>query len=155
MSHGKSGAGLHNSAGLHLIMDGRVVDPKVFTKENLVRLLGLIVKALDMKPLDKVHIYEVPVDATILERVRNTGKFEDEGGISTIQVISTSHITLHAWPLQRYFALDAFSCKLFNSELAMDIIREHLNVLGENTIVIYRSKPEVGNNARIVRYIEA
>ena len=97
------------SAGLHVIMDAYVSDADVFTKERIERLFTRLVEALDMKPLDKAQTYEVPVDPEILARVMQTGNFEDEGGITSVQVISTSHMSLHAWPLQKFFSLDVFS----------------------------------------------
>jgi S-adenosylmethionine/arginine decarboxylase-like enzyme len=145
---------MNSSAGLHIVMDARVEDPAVFTPEQLALVFSKLVQALGMKPLDKIQVYEVPVDPAILERARRTGTFEDEGGISTIQVISTSHLSLHAWPLQRYFALDAFSCKDFNYELALSIIRESLHVTTENTLVVRRSKPAEDSKARMVRVVE-
>lgn len=143
-----------SSAGLHVIMDARVSDPAVFNKQTLISLFGRIVVALDMKALDEVMVYEVPVDPAVLERVKQTGKFEDEGGISTIQVISTSHLTLHAWPLQSYFALDAFSCKDYDAERALQIIRETLGVTTENTIIVKRRKPAMGDTTRSVQVYE-
>ena len=145
---------MDDSAGLHIIMDARVADPQVFDKGVLVGLFGKVVAALDMKPLDDVMVYEVPVDPAVLERVRATGNFEDEGGISTLQVISTSHITLHAWPLQHYFALDAFSCKDYDADLALDLIRETLGVTSENTVIVRRRKPSLTGKDRIVRTID-
>lgn len=145
---------MNDSAGLHIVMDARVADPAVFTPERLTSLFHQIVGALDMKPLDKVQIYEVPCDPSILERVKRTGKFEDEGGISTIQVISTSHLSLHAWPLQKFFSLDSFSCKDFNHELALSIIRETLGVTAEKTVIIRRRKPADEATTRDVQYVE-
>lgn len=142
------------SAGLHIIMDARVHDATTLESNKLVYLFRRLVEALEMKPLDKVLVYEVPVDEAILERVRRTGHFEDEGGVSTIQVISTSHLALHAWPLQKYFAFDGFSCKDFNAELALTLIRETLNLSCENTLVIRRKKPAEGANKRNVVYYE-
>lgn len=135
----------NDSAGLHLIMDARVEDSAVFTKEHLTRLFASIVEALGMQALGKIQVYEVPVDPAILARVKLTGNFEDEGGISTVQVISTSHLSLHAWPLQKYFALDAFSCKDFDADLAQRIIYESLGVRSANTLVVQRFKPEEGS----------
>lgn len=129
------------SAGLHIVMDAYVRDPAVFTKENLEVLFVKLTGALDMKPLDVPMVYEVPVDPAVLERVKLTGNFEDEGGITGIQVISTSHLSLHAWPLQSFFSLDAFSCKDFDEDVALKVIREHLGVASENTTVIARKKP--------------
>lgn len=142
------------SAGLHIIMDARVADPSVFEPKKLTQLFGKVIEALGMKPLDKIQIYEVPVDPAILERVKRTGNFEDEGGISTIQVISTSHLTLHAWPLQSYFALDAFSCKDFNADLAVSIVCETLGVVSSNTLVVNRRKPAEKAIGHVVEHYE-
>ena len=90
-----------NSAGLHLTMDAYVKDPSVFTRVNLERLFAQLITALEMKPLDKILVYEVPEDPEVLERVKRTGIFEDEGGISTLQVISTSHLSLSTGPVYK------------------------------------------------------
>lgn len=129
------------SAGLHIIMDAYVRDPAVFTRESIGGLFGKLTEALGMSALDKPMIYEVPVDPSVLERVRETGNFEDEGGITGVQVISTSHLSIHAWPLQRFLSLDAFSCKDFDSDLALGIIREALGVVSDSTHVLARFKP--------------
>ncbi len=138
------------SAGLHITMDAYVSDASVFTRDRLEDLFGKLISALEMKPLDKAMVYEVPCDPKILERVKKTGQFEDEGGITSIQVISTSHMSLHAWPLQNFFSLDAFSCKDFNADLALSIIRETLGVVTEETNVIKRRKPDPASRKRNV-----
>ena len=140
------------SAGLHVMMDAFVVDPSVFTRSRLEILFGKLVTALDMKPLDKAMVYEVPCDPEVLERVQQTGVFEDEGGITSFQVISTSHMSLHAWPLQNFMSVDAFSCKSFDSELALSIIRAEMGVSTESTHVIPRYKPA---RAHMERPVEA
>lgn len=129
------------SAGLHLVVDGFVADSSVFTRERIENLFAQIIAALDMKALDKPQVYEVPVDPEVLERVKRTGQFEDEGGITAIVVISTSHLAIHCWPLQKFFSLDAFSCKDFNADLAFAIIRESLGVEKANTSILQRRKP--------------
>lgn len=128
-------------AGLHITMDAYVRDASVFTRERLESLFGSLVTALEMKALDKAMVYEVPCDPKVLDRVKKTGVFEDEGGITSIQVISTSHLSLHAWPLQGFFSLDAFSCKTFNADLALSIIRETLMVTEEETFIFTGTSP--------------
>ena len=128
-------------AGLHVIVDARVRDVAVFTRDGLERLFAALTDALEMKPLDRPMIYEVPVDPEVLERVRETGQFEDEGGITGVQVISTSHVSVHAWPLQRFFSLDAFSCKTFDVDRALGVIRDVMGVESENVQVVERYKP--------------
>lgn len=41
--------------------------------------------------------------------------FEDEGGVSVVALISTSHIALHGWPNRRRFMLDVVSCRSFST----------------------------------------
>jgi S-adenosylmethionine/arginine decarboxylase-like enzyme len=137
---------MSDSAGLHLIMDAKVADSSVFTREKLETLFAKLIQALEMAPLDKAMIYEVPVDPEVLERVKRTGKFEDEGGISCLQVISTSHLSLHAWPLQNFFSADCFSCKDFNADLAIALLKETLMVTAADTLVVHRTKPEPGQH---------
>lgn len=129
------------SAGLHLTVDGFVTDPATFTREKIEGLFAQIIAALDMKALDKPQVYEVPVDPEVLRRVQQTGKFEDEGGITAIVVISTSHLSIHCWPLQKFFSLDAFSCKDFNADLTFAIVRETLGVSKANVSILQRRKP--------------
>jgi len=145
---------MDDSAGLHILMDARVVDSSVFTKDKLGQLFNRLTTALGMQPLGDLQVYEVPVDPKILERVKATGIFEDEGGISTLLAITTSHLSLHAWPLQKYFALDSFSCKDFNAEEALTIIRDSIGVTSENTLIVKRRKPPLAQGARVVRYFQ-
>lgn len=135
---------MESSAGVHLIMDGYVDDSAVFNQGYLEVMFSRIITALEMQPLDEARFYEVPVDPKVLERVKRTGKFEDEGGCSMLQVITTSHISIHTWPLQRFFSLDAFSCQDFNSELAQDIVTQYLAVIDHNTTVVKRRRPAPG-----------
>jgi S-adenosylmethionine/arginine decarboxylase-like enzyme len=146
---------MNDSAGLHILMDARVADSSVFTREKLCQLFNQLTVALRMQPLGAVQVYEVPVDPRTLERVKETGVFEDEGGISTLLAITTSHLSLHAWPLQRYFALDTFSCKDFDAEAALAIIRDSIGVISENTLIVKRRKPsEDTTPTRVVRYFQ-
>jgi S-adenosylmethionine decarboxylase len=141
------------SAGLHLTMDARVQDPSVFSRHRLEELFSKLLVALDMKPLGEPHTYEVPVDPDVLKRVQETGEFADSGGVTSIQVITTSHIALHAWPLENFFSADVFSCRDYDSALALSIIRETLGVCSENTNVISRHKPAIGSTDHSVSYI--
>ena len=148
---GKSTIG---DAGVHIFMDARVYNAKTLSASNMIYLFNEIIRVLDMKALDEPKVYEVPVDPEILERVKRTGKFEDEGGTSAIQVISTSHITIHAWPLQNFVSADAFSCKYFDAEKALEIIRKIMDIKSENTLVVKRRKPSEDSIERSVKYYE-
>lgn len=132
---------MNDSAGVHLIVDGYVKDGAIFTKSFLEKLFKDMAIALDMKIIMGPNFIEVPVDPEVLKRVQETGNFEDEGGITGLCVISTSHMSLHAWPLQGFFSLDAFSCKTFDHEKALHLLREAMAVSSDNVTVLHRNKP--------------
>lgn len=132
---------MSESAGTHLLMDGYVADSAVFEAGRLTALFQELVGVLDMTILKGPDFIEVPVDPEVLERVKLTGKFEDEGGITGTCIISTSHMSIHCWPLQRFFSLDVFSCKDFDAPKARDLIRNRLRVGPVETRIIQRVKP--------------
>jgi len=129
------------SAGTHLIVDGYVRDPSVFTAGGIETMFASVITALEMKALGAPHIYEVPVDPEVLRRVKETGTFEDSGGITAIVVISTSHLAVHCWPAERFFSADVFSCKDFPHEQALAIITKCLGVVSSEVTVLKRIKP--------------
>ncbi len=141
------------SAGRHLILDGYVNDPGVFTRDNLTRIFAQLVTLLEMTVILGPEFVEVPVDPAVLKRVQETGKFEDEGGITGFAVISTSHMALHAWPLQGFFSMDVFSCKEFDARAAeafltreLGIDQKHLNVTS-----LHRIKPPPPRGLKLLR----
>ena len=132
---------MQESAGLHVILDGYVVDSDVFEKENLIETFQELVKVLDMKILLGPEFLEVPVDPSVLKRVKETGRFQDEGGITGFCIISTSHISIHCWPLQNFFSMDVFSCREFNDLSAVDVVKERLGARNINISIVARKKP--------------
>jgi len=129
------------SAGVHVLMDAFVRDESVFNGTLLKSLFHELATALDMTILVGPDFIEVPVDPEVLRKAQETGVFADEGGITGMCVINKSHMSLHAWPLQKFFSLDVFSCADFDPEIALGIIRDRLGVSREDTHVINRKKP--------------
>ena len=126
-----------NSAGRHLILDGYVKDADVFTAEKLTRLFRSLADALEMKIIQGPTFLEVELDPKKLE----SAVFQDEGGITGSCIISTSHMALHAWPLRRFFSMDVFSCKEFDTSRAMNVIHEYLGLASVNVMNLDRTKP--------------
>lgn len=126
-----------NSAGRHLIIDGYVKDPAVFTAERLTTLFQDLARSLEMTIIQGPTFLEVELDPSKLE----SAVFQDEGGITGSCIISTSHMALHAWPLRRFFSMDVFSCKEFDTGRAMNVIAESLGLASVNVLNIDRTKP--------------
>ena len=50
-----------------------------------------------------------------------SGKVPEDRGITGMVIIAESHISIHTFPLKQYAFIDIFSCKPFNTELAIDL----------------------------------
>ncbi len=69
-----------------------------------------LIDVLGMRLLDRAHMYEVETE------IEKLGKepFEDEGGVTGVCVLSTSHCSIHTWPLRPFFVMDVYSCRDFD-----------------------------------------
>lgn len=123
--------------GVHVIVDGYVADAKVFDATTMREMFDKLVSALKMQYLTPPLCCDVPLE----EGKLNTE--EDEGGRSWFCQITTSHIALHGWPLRKAFMMDIFSCKPFDTALAMSILREHLNLTAWSMYVLDRFDPNL------------
>jgi S-adenosylmethionine decarboxylase len=70
-----------------------------------------LVDVLGMRLLGEPHMYEVKAE------IEKLGKepFEDEGGVTGVCVLSTSHCSIHTWPLRPFFVMDVYSCRDFDT----------------------------------------
>src|SRR5258708_39476590 len=110
--------------GRHLIVDGVVKDSEIFNEEHINKMFFELVKELKMEIiLGPIH-KKVELDKNKI----NSDVFQDDGGISSFIMISTSHIAIHCWPLRNYFSMDIFSCKDFDSLRAFDIVNKLLDI---------------------------
>lgn len=125
------------SVGRHLLIDG-------FSQEgaplaDASRLEGMfrrLAGTLDMEILVPPVTKEVPLQPEKLA----TGS--DEGGITSFCVITTSHISIHTWPLRRFFSMDVYSCKDFDADRALAVIRDELAVTAIRCTNVVRTAPE-------------
>jgi S-adenosylmethionine/arginine decarboxylase-like enzyme len=126
-------------AGWHLTFDG-IVDPAkaerlgdvAFLEETFLEL----VKILDMEVLVPPVFKVVP-----LEPEKMDSKLGDDGGVTGTCIITTSHLSIHTWPLRNRFAFDAFSCKEFDRHAAEDFLFSRFNVKIRSTHWLVRAWP--------------
>lgn len=128
---------MKHAAGLHIILDGFVKDSYIFNKDTLTDTFKKLAEALEMKIIMGPDFLEVPLDETKLQ----SDKFQDEGGITGMCVISTSHMSIHCWPIRKCFSMDVFSCKDFDANKAKEIIWNLLGVEEGNLVAINRYFP--------------
>lgn len=94
--------------GYELILDLHNCDVATFTKKSLIGYFEKLCKAIDMER-EALHFL--------------SGK-EDSPGISAVQFIITSSITVHTLDLLAAAHVNIFSCKKFDARAAEDITVE-------------------------------
>lgn len=128
---------MKHGAGLHIILDGYVKDPSVFNGPALKNAFEKLAEELEMKIIMGPDFLEVELDPAKLQ----SDVFQDEGGITGMCVISTSHMSIHCWPIRKCFSMDVFSCKDFDGDKAKEIIWELLGVEEGNVVAVNRYFP--------------
>jgi S-adenosylmethionine decarboxylase len=81
-----------------------------------------LIDVLGMRILDRAHMYEVETEISKL----GVEPFEDEGGVTGVCVLSTSHCSIHTWPLRPFFVMDVYSCRDFDSSSVEMLLAERL-----------------------------
>lgn len=122
--------------GKHLLMEGYVKDPVRLRPEIIIDVFDALVGALKMQYLQRPQAMRVPEDLDKL------GTDEDEGGWSVIAQITTSHISIHTWPLRGAFMMDVFSCHDFDENVAADLVERGLGVSRSSRQTIIRIGPQ-------------
>lgn len=104
---------MRHISGTHLLVDAYVESASCLTAENIVRVLDTVVTILGMKRLADPIICTVPIQPDLVDSAA------DDGGVSVILPITTSHLSAHAWPERRAIMLDVFSCRTFSTDVAL------------------------------------
>jgi S-adenosylmethionine/arginine decarboxylase-like enzyme len=73
---------------------------------TLITLAGM----LDMHPISDVKLYRVPICPST--------EYENDGGMTAVLPITTSHITIHTWPVLGRARVIIDSCKPFDAREA-------------------------------------
>lgn len=96
--------------GRHIKVLGRGSPSRLGDAKTVESMLVDLIDVLGMRLLGKAHMYEVETE------IAKLGKepFEDEGGVTGVCVLSTSHCSIHTWPLRPFFVMDVYSCRDFD-----------------------------------------
>ena len=112
--------------GKELILDIHNCDPSLFTREILEAFLAELCDLIDMERCD-LHWWDDHVSEEPHLR-----------GISAVQFIKTSNITIHTIELMRHVYLNIFSCKDFNDNTATDFVENFFGGKIVNRVCIGR-----------------
>ena len=90
-----------------------------------------LVDRIGMKALDKPHCYSIPI---CLENLSLECE-EDEGGITGVVVLSTSHASIHTFPEHQYAVVDVYSCKEYDPNLVVFSLVEYFRADREKMFI--------------------
>ncbi|MCX6022777.1 MAG: adenosylmethionine decarboxylase [Chloroflexi bacterium] len=98
---------------MHLIVDGFGGDYQKLTD------LDFVFDMLDQYP-DAIEMTKIMPPYVFKYR----GKRPEDWGVSGFVIIAESHIAIHTFPEKGYVNVDIFSCKYFDTDKAIDYIKE-------------------------------
>jgi S-adenosylmethionine decarboxylase len=96
--------------GRHVKVLGRGSAGLLGNAKTVETMLRELIDLLGMRMLGEPHLYEVETEIAKL----GVEPFEDEGGVTGVCVLSTSHCAIHTWPLRPFFVMDVYSCRDFD-----------------------------------------
>ena len=110
------------SHGRHIKVLGRGSASLLGSASTIETMLQDLIGILGMRILGEPHMYEVETEIAKL----GVEPFEDEGGVTGVCVLSTSHCAIHTWPLRPFFVMDVYSCRDFDPKHVEKHLAERL-----------------------------
>ena len=101
--------------GPHLMVDGYNASyEKLASVESITNFLDMLPAQIEMTKIMPPYVFKY-----------DGGDKPEDWGVSGFVIIAESHISIHTFPEKKYFSIDIFSCKEFDIEKALNIIKEH------------------------------
>jgi len=95
--------------GVHLMLEAYDCDPKVLNDANVVY------NVLNNLPA-KIHMTKMTLPYVVFTPGNDK---KDPGGWSGFVIIQESHISLHTFVKRRFVTVDVYSCKEFDTDVAV------------------------------------
>ncbi len=101
--------------GPHLMVDGYNASyEKLASVEAVTNFLDMLPAEIEMTKIMPPYVFKY-----------DGGDKPEDWGVSGFVIIAESHISIHTFPEKRYFSIDIFSCKEFDIDKALNIIKEY------------------------------
>ncbi|RMA96049.1 adenosylmethionine decarboxylase [Hydrogenothermus marinus] len=101
--------------GPHLMVDGYNANyEKLASVEAVTEFLETTVSEIGMTKIMPPYVFKY-----------DGGDKPEDWGVSGFVIIAESHISIHTFPEKRYFSIDIFSCKDFDIDKAIKLIKEY------------------------------
>lgn len=121
---------INKAFGMHLMFDAVNCDIEVLDDANLLYgLLDTLPVKLKMRSMIKPYIVKTPGNNK-----------RDPGGWSGFTLIEESHISFHTFVKRGFVTVDIYSCKKFNSKLAINELKKFFRTNDAETVVEVRGK---------------
>ena len=98
----------------------------------LAALLHESIDAVGMKVLVPAQMVRVPLD-----RTKRQGP-KDCGGVTGVAILSTSHVSIHTWPLHQRVSFDLYSCQDFDADRVLELLKDRLKLTGGEIVTVAR-----------------
>jgi len=99
--------------GKHIKILGQGNSDKLNDASEIHAFLLAVIELAGMRRLMGPHVCSVDLQIAKMHQ----DPFDDEGGVTGVVVLSTSHAAIHTWPLQEFFVFDMYSCRTFNDKV--------------------------------------
>jgi len=87
---------------------------KLASVEAITNFLDMLPAQIEMTKIMPPYVFKY-----------DGGDKPEDWGVSGFVIIAESHISIHTFPEKKYFSIDIFSCKEFDIEKALNIIKEY------------------------------
>lgn len=129
--------------GVHLMVDGYGCNRSALEDINLIYdFLDHYPARMDMTKIMPPYVF------------RYNGAVPEDWGISGFVLIAESHISIHTFPDKQYLSLDMFSCKPFDTQLAVEFVKERFQIQKYEMKVLDRGQEfpnTIPESAQVVR----
>lgn len=145
--------------GRHLLLDVQVNSSRGINETDVIyRLLEDLSRVLSMTLVYPPIVARFPFASSELEQfvrslteegiqARTVSTMQDllakrnseDSGVSGITVWLESHAAIHTWTEENFFSFDAYSCKDFNIDTAVNHVLAHFDVASYNGLDIVRT----------------
>jgi len=126
--------------GIELIIDLHGCSTDKFTRDGLTEYFKELCELIDMKRED-LHFWDY--EGCPEEKAAAPDHLV---GISAIQFISTSNITIHALEILKQVFINIFTCKDMSPELAVKFTEQYFHSTDSRVFIIDRGRLKNGGN---------
>lgn len=121
------------SWGKHLVVDASGCTEAINDKDTIIKFTKQLVKDIDMVAFGEPQV-EWFADHD-----------PNKAGYTLVQLIETSAIVIHFVPQTWTLHCDVFSCKDFDSETVIGLLREYFGIKGWNQREFAREAPDLNS----------